>query len=112
MVSELSPADVHDIIEGEADVTVVDIRTRPEFDLGHIPGAVNLPMVELTDRIDEIDWGDQIVVVCPVGEASIQAARLLASYEGIDGDAVASMEGGYDAWEGDLVVPADEQATD
>jgi hypothetical protein len=41
-----------------------------------------------------------VVVACPIGESSIQAARLIGSYEEVeDPDAVRSMAGGYRAWE-------------
>jgi len=89
------------------ELQVVDIRPREEYVRGHIPGARNLPMNEFAARVDEVDWGDDVVLVCHVGEASVRAARLLESYEGVDGDAtVASMAGGYREWGYDLETEA------
>ena len=103
MVKEVEPATVADAIDSEEELTVLDIRSRGDFARGHVPGAINVPLPELPQRIEEHDWGDEeVVCVCAIGESSIQAARLLASYEAIDGDAVASMAGGYREWTGDL----------
>lgn len=101
MVEEVTPDEVKEKLERN-DVQVVDIRSPAEFRRGHIPGAINIPMVELPRRIDEYEWGDDVVVACPIGQSSIQAARLIGSFEDVDADAVSSMRGGYEAWEYDL----------
>lgn len=102
MVDELTPEEVQEQLEAD-DVQVVDIRSPEQFERGHIPGALNVPMTELPQRVDEIEWGDRIVCVCPIGQSSIQAAKLIGSFEGVDDDAhVASMKGGYREWDGEL----------
>ena len=103
MVEELTPDEVKARIDDDADTQVVDIRSPAEFERGHIPGAINIPMPELPRRVDEVEWSDDVVVACPIGQSSIQAARLIGSYEGVDDDSsVRSMAGGYDEWEYDL----------
>ena len=103
MVEELTPDEVKARIDDDADTQVVDIRSPAEFERGHIPGAINIPMAELPRRVDEVEWSDDVVVACPIGQSSIQAARLIGSYEGVDDDSsVRSMAGGYDEWEYDL----------
>jgi rhodanese-related sulfurtransferase len=82
-------------------VRVVDIRNQGAFARGHIPGSENLPAPELTGRVEELDGADRVVTVCPHGEASVQAARLVAAYEGVDGP-VESLRGGLEAWDGPL----------
>ena len=103
MVERLTPARLHEKLENGEDVHVVDIRPEGAFARGHIPGAENVPYLKLADRIADVDWGEEVVVVCPEGQSSVQAGRILESYEGIDDDAVvASLDGGYDEWEYDL----------
>lgn len=110
MVSELTPAEVKAKLEG-GDVQILDTRPPEAFERGHIPGAFNIPLTDLPQRIAEVDWGDDVVVACPIGQSSVQAARLIESYEGVDGDAkIASMAGGYEAWEYELETgSADEE---
>lgn len=103
MVEEREPDEVKAALETGEDLQIVDIRQSDEYARGHLPGAVNLPLDRLPAEVQDYEWGDDILVVCPVGESSIQAARLLQSYEGVDADArVASMAGGYAAWDHEL----------
>jgi len=103
MVEEMTAAELHEKLASDADVQVVDTRSAEEFETGHVPGAENLPYPELAARIDEIDWGEDVVLVCEIGESSRQAARILESYEGIDETTrVWNVAGGYEAWEYEL----------
>lgn len=107
MVEEVTPEEVREKLADEG-VQVVDIRSREAFEAGHVPGALSVPMPELPKRVDEIEWSDEVVVACPIGQSSVQAARLIGSYEGVeDPESVKSMAGGYDAWEYDLETGAD-----
>jgi thiosulfate/3-mercaptopyruvate sulfurtransferase len=103
MVEEVTPEEIHERLESGDGPQVVGVRDPGGFATGHIPGALNVPMGELPSRIDEIEWEEEVVVACPIGQSSIQAARLIGSYEGVeDAGSVRSMQGGYDAWEYDL----------
>lgn len=105
MVEELSAPALKRKLETE-EVTVVDVREPIEFCLGHIPGAINIPIGELPDALSQYDWDTDIVVVCPVGKLSVQTARLIESYEGVPASVtVSSLEGGYDEWPYDLATP-------
>lgn len=46
------------------DTVVLDVRPREEYDAGHIPGAVSIPIDELPDRIGELPADADIVVYC------------------------------------------------
>lgn len=87
------------------EVTVVDIRSRPAYDQGHLPESECIPFPELPDRITELDGAEHVVTVCPHGEASVKAARLISAYDGLADDArVDSLAGGLEAWDGNLVT--------
>jgi rhodanese-related sulfurtransferase len=92
-----------DTVERRLDeLQVVDVRPREEYVAGHIPGAESLPMSEFSAGVGDRDWGDAVVLVCHVGQSSVRAARLLEAYEATADATVASMAGGYRAWDGPL----------
>jgi uncharacterized membrane protein YdjX (TVP38/TMEM64 family)/rhodanese-related sulfurtransferase len=68
-------------LDNKADVTVVDVREPAEFTgaFGHIPGARNLPMSELSGRASELAGLERtsLVLVCRTDKRSAAAARLL-----------------------------------
>lgn len=110
MDEEITTEQLQDLLEEGADVHVVDIRPESHFQRGHIPGSCNIPFVQLPRRISELDGAKHVVTVCPHGESSLQAARLVRSYEGIDADArVESLAGGLDKWEYGLVIDGESE---
>ena len=103
MVTEIDAETLRERLERGDAPQIVDIRPEAEYREGHIPGALNVPISRFAREIDRHEWGDEIVVACPIGESSRQAARLLAAYEGVDeGATVANLTGGYRAWDGEL----------
>jgi rhodanese-related sulfurtransferase len=57
---------------------LVDVRTTGEFAAGHIDGAVNVPIAELGERLDDVGKpSDTIVLYCASGMRSSKAAKLL-----------------------------------
>lgn len=113
MVDDITPEDLKARLDAGEDVQVIDIRPERAFRQGHIPGAENLPFDQFASEVEHREWYDDIVVVCPMGESSVQAARLLESYEGVAADArVANLAGGYQEWEYDLVTDGEAEAGD
>ena len=71
----------------------VDVRTREEFARGTLPGAINIPVDELRDRLGELDGGE-IVVNCQVGQRGHVATRMLTEL----GYRAVNLDGGYRTW--------------
>jgi rhodanese-related sulfurtransferase/TusA-related sulfurtransferase len=82
----------HDIEQYKNDgYTLVDVRSREEFDNGHIQGAVNIPVDSLRERIGELDPNKTIIEYCQVGLRGYIADRILSQ----KGFKVFNVTGGY-----------------
>ena len=111
MDGEIEPDRLERKLDGDDDPLIVDIRSPPAFQHGHIPDSVNVPLSQLTREVDAVTGADHVVTVCPHGISSVKAARLIASYEGFDGQ-VDSLEGGLTAWDGPIETDTEAAATD
>lgn len=59
------------------EVVVVDVRPRLEFDAGHLPGALSIPLEELSQRLGELDPNTSVVAYCR-GPYCVLAAEAVA----------------------------------
>jgi rhodanese-related sulfurtransferase len=65
------------LIEDKPDLVILDVRTASEYEEGHIEGAVNIPVQELSVRFDELSIEDELLVYCRTGNRSAQAVDIL-----------------------------------
>jgi hydroxyacylglutathione hydrolase len=79
-----------------SEVFMVDVRSRSEWDAGHAPGAVHIPLSELPDRVAELPKGKPLGVMCQGGTRSAIGASLLRSRAVPD---VFNVPGGFTEWE-------------
>jgi hydroxyacylglutathione hydrolase len=93
-VSKMSASELHER-RSTLNVTLVDVRTRPEFDAGHIPGAIHIPAGEVIGRAGAIPRGLPVATICESGYRSTLAASLLAR-QGIG--PVSTVTGGMTAY--------------
>ena len=56
---------------------LIDLRSSSEYNAGHIPGAINIPIEELRQRIAELGPIKDVWLVCGVGQRAYYALRLL-----------------------------------
>ncbi len=75
--------------------TVLDVRSRSEWETGHIPGARHIALADLVSRVDELRDAEPVLVHCQGGSRSAVAASVLRA-AGIHD--VANVTGGYSAW--------------
>lgn len=85
----------------DAGATLIDVRTAAEHAAGSIPGAVNIPVDDLRDRLGELPDG-ALVVHCQVGQRGHTAARILAQR----GRNVVNLDGGYRTWAAGMSLAA------
>lgn len=62
---------------GKKPLLVIDVRTPREFDKAHLPEAINVPVDEIRDRLDEIPADRTVAVHCGVGYRSYVAQQIL-----------------------------------
>lgn len=75
----------------EEDSILVDVRTKVEFDNGHLEGAVNIPVDDLREKFGELDKNKTILEYCQVGLRGYIADRILTQ----NGFKVLNVTGGY-----------------
>ena len=77
-------------------VTVLDVRPADEFDAGHIPGAISMPLTELESRIAELDPTQEIVAYCR-GAYCVLSFEAVAALRAL-GFKVRRLEDGLPEW--------------
>ena len=98
---QISQAEAAKLMKSQENYIVLDVRTKKEYDDGHIPDAVNLPNEEISrDNLSLLpDKNQMILVYCRSGNRSKQASQKLADlgYTNI-------LEfGGINTWSGEIV---------
>ena len=59
---------------------IIDVRTVTEFQQGHIPGSRNIPLNEISKKIEQIrKWNKPVITVCQSGVRSASAKTFLAT---------------------------------
>ena len=66
-----------DKLPRDGTVTLLDTRTPGEYSQGHMDGFRNIPVDELRERLDELEKGKPVYVVCQSGLRSYIASRIL-----------------------------------
>ncbi len=97
----LLPEQVKDMVDGQADVTFIDVREPIDFCTqlgGHVPCSLNYPWNSgvLTNNYTDFDSRAPIVVICMTGQRSLKSAQFLESVGFTD---VSLMQGGMLDWQ-------------
>ena len=73
---------------------LIDVREEWEYEDGHVPGALNIPLGQLPDRISELSRDNLVTVICQSGGRSMRAADFLIA----NGFEAVSVAGGTGSW--------------
>jgi ArsR family transcriptional regulator len=95
---ELEPVAAEEMVTRlrEGSVVLLDVRPEDEYGLGHLPGALNIPLRELEHRLSELPRRREIVAYCrgPYGVLSFEAVAALRAR----GFKVRRLEEGFPEW--------------
>ena len=94
-LDQWSVRDLNTELTSDAPPCVLDVRRYPEWNDGHIPGALHRPLDQLRHSLRSLDRRARFAVHCKTGYRSAIACSLLKA-SGFD--RVANVVGGYDAW--------------
>ena len=78
------------------EAVIVDVREPDEWDEGHIPGALHIPLGELSERLGEVPGNTDLILVCRSGGRSAVATEFLL-HNGFP--RAANLAGGMLAWQ-------------
>jgi hydroxyacylglutathione hydrolase len=89
---------VHELNERKNDerVTVLDVRSKEEWQNGHVPGAKHIYAPHLAENLDKLEWDKRIVTYCGTGYRASIAASLLRQHGFSD---VVNVPGSWTAWQ-------------
>ena len=96
-INEVTPKELMARINNGDEMVVVDMRQPWEHQAGHIPGAVNIFIQEIPQRINELPKDKDVIFQCWHGNTSMQATAFLIQ-NGWDKDRVSSLSGGIAGW--------------
>jgi rhodanese-related sulfurtransferase len=85
-------ADWRDLSRGSA--LILDVRDPAELENARLDGAINIPLGELRERLDELPRDREIWVSCGVGQRAYYACRLLTQH----GFKARNLSGGYESY--------------
>lgn len=95
-VAEVNADELEEMLNGPNPPQLIDVRTQAEWELGHIEGAVNVPLGQLEEQQDFLpfDQGEPVVAICLTAHRSIPTVRLLQRH----GYEAVQLKGGMLAW--------------
>jgi hydroxyacylglutathione hydrolase len=93
-IPQISPQEADRALRA-GEITVLDVRSDPEWLEGHLPGARHIPLGYLRDRLGELATPTPLITQCLSGGRSAIAASILRA---AGFDRVSNLTGGFEAW--------------
>lgn len=92
--STLKARELRQRIERGERLQLIDVRSPREYDEGHLPGTVNMPVEQVEARLSDLHPHDPMVLVCQSGRRAEMCRGLLERHR----DDLIVLEGGTNAW--------------
>jgi hydroxyacylglutathione hydrolase len=94
-VRDVEPDELYQMLQSGESPVVVDVREPWEYQKGHVPGAILIPLGQFSARLSELDPEQPVAVICQSGSRSQSAAALLGQ-RGFK--TIYNVSGGTSAW--------------
>ncbi|MCY9669942.1 rhodanese-like domain-containing protein [Paenibacillus alginolyticus] len=98
-LNNLSPDQFQEELKGKRNYVLIDVREPGEVKQGYIPGAINIPLSHMKQKVGEIQKNNHVYLYCRSGMRSKQAARILKK-NGFN--ELSHLQGGIMSWKGKL----------
>ena len=100
-VSPVSAEKAYKLISETNKLLILDVRSKEEYESGHIPGAKSIPIQVLAARIDELEdyQADPMLVYCHTGRRSSQAVHYLVDNNFTE---IYHLDRGIESWKYEL----------
>ncbi|MBF9224065.1 rhodanese-like domain-containing protein [Hymenobacter ruricola] len=96
-MADITPAELRQRQQAGETPTLIDVRETWEHEEGRIPGAQNIPLGTLPDKLDDLDeWKNQEVIVHCKGGGRSASAKAFLTQQGFTN--VRNLLGGYQAY--------------
>lgn len=92
---DISPAELSELLQQGKRPKLVDVREPHEWEICRIEGATLIPLGEITQRMNELNTADEIVLYCKMGGRSMKALKQL---ESAGFAKLRNLKGGITAW--------------
>ena len=88
----ISPVTLFEELKSDTPPVIIDVRTAREYRDGHLETAINIPLDEIRERLDEVPQNQPVVVHCQAGYRSYVAQQILQNHGWMN---VRNLYGGY-----------------
>ncbi|AMB99482.1 rhodanese [Aerococcus urinaehominis] len=79
-MKEISPQELYQLVTSQADINIVDVRTKELYDEGHVPGAIHIPLSQIPDSLDQFDKDQHYYIICQKSIKSKEACQILSQH--------------------------------
>ncbi len=82
-ITDIRAKDLQEMIKNKRNrLEIIDVREPEEYTAIHIKGSKLIPMKELPERLNEIDWNKEVVFLCRNGNRSKATAKTVEAHFG------------------------------
>ncbi|GKW44833.1 rhodanese-like domain-containing protein [Planococcus sp. NCCP-2050] len=99
-MKSITTDELQELVEKGEEIYLIDVREDEEVAYGMVPGAKHIPLGQLPERLDELEAGTAVHVICKAGGRSAMACDFLES----NGIETINIEGGMMNWNGEVIA--------